>query len=116
MLFARPDPGDRRLERLWDEVTPRLSENWTLERMAAICFLSEEHLRRLCRKELGRSPINHLIHLRMQKAAELLAKTDDKVESVAAAVGYANAFVFSNTFKRWIGFRPSDYRRKRQPL
>lgn len=115
MLFARPNPGDRRMERLWDEVTQRLSENWTLERMAAICFLSEEHLRRLSRRELGRSPINHLIHLRMLKAAELLAKTDDKVESVALSVGYANAFVFSNTFKRLIGWRPSEYRKKRQP-
>gem|GEM_PF-5729283 len=48
----------------------------------------------------------------MQKAAELLAKTDDQVESVASAVGYANAFVFSNTFKRWVGWRPSEYRKK----
>jgi AraC-like DNA-binding protein len=115
LLFVRPNPGDRRLERLWEEVAPKLSEAWTLERMAAICFLSEEHLRRLCKKELGRSPVNHLIHLRMQKAAELLALTEDKVEVVATAVGYANAFVFSNTFKRWIGWRPSEYRKKRQP-
>ncbi len=113
--FAMPEPRDPRLQRLWDEVAVNVGAEWTLEKMAARCNLSEEHLRRLCKRELGRSPVHQLIHLRMQRAAELLARTNDKVEVIACEVGYANAFVFSNTFKRWVGWRPSEYRRKRQP-
>ncbi len=113
LQFAKPEPRDPRLERLWEEVSQDLGALWTLERMAARCHMSEEHLRRLCKRELGRSPVHQLIHLRMQRAADLLARTDDKVEVVASDVGYANAFVFSNTFKRWVGWRPSEYRRKR---
>jgi transcriptional regulator GlxA family with amidase domain len=41
----------------------------------------------------------------MRKAAELLSTTQLKVESVANAVGYQNPFVFSNTFKEWVGWR-----------
>lgn len=115
VAFARPEPRDSRLEKLWELVAQDLGSDWTLDRMASFCHLSEEHLRRLCRRELGRSPVHHLIHLRMLRAAELLARTEDKIEVVAREVGYANAFVFSNTFKRWVGWRPSDYRRKRQP-
>ncbi len=115
LQFARPEPRDPRVERLWERVETSLGEDWTLERMAALCNLSGEHLRRLCRRELGRSPVHQLIHLRMLRAAELLARTHDKVEVVASAVGYSNAFVFSNTFKRWVGWRPSEYRRKRRP-
>jgi len=116
MLFARPETGDKRLERVWIQVSKSLEQAWTLERMASICFLSEEHLRRLCRREVGRSPINHLIFLRMRRASELLLETDDKIEAIASAVGYANAFVFSNTFKRWIGWRPSEYRLEKRPI
>jgi AraC-like DNA-binding protein len=113
LQFAQPEPRDPRLERLWEEVASDLKSLWTLERMARICNLSEEHLRRLCRRELGRSPVHHLMHLRMLRAAELLARTDDKIEVIANEVGYANAFVFSNTFKRSVGWRPSEYRSKR---
>jgi AraC-like DNA-binding protein len=115
LLFAKPERGDKRLERLWASVDERLGEAWSLERMAAVCFLSEEHLRRLCRREVGRSPMNQLVFLRMRRASELLLQTEDKVEVIAHAVGYANAFVFSNTFKRWIGWRPSEYRLQRRP-
>lgn len=83
---------------------------WTLGELADIACLSGEHLRRLCRKELGRSPMQHLTHLRLQRARHLLSITDDKVEVIARAVGFESAFTFSNTFYKWIGWRPSEFR------
>ncbi|MES2571676.1 MAG: helix-turn-helix transcriptional regulator, partial [Verrucomicrobiota bacterium] len=91
-------------------VAARLGEPWSLDRLAQHSHLSTEHLRRLCRRELGRSPMHHVIFLRMQLAAKLLATTSDKIETIADAVGYENPFVFSTTFKKWVGWRPSDYR------
>jgi AraC-like DNA-binding protein len=46
----------------------------------------------------------------MQLAARLLATTDHKIETIAREAGYENPFVFSTTFKKWIGWRPSEYR------
>jgi AraC-like DNA-binding protein len=97
-------------------VATRLGEPWNLDRLAARCHLSTEHLRRLCRRELGRSPMHQVIYLRMQLAAKLLATTDDKIETIAHEVGYENPFVFSTTFKKWVGWRPSDYRARRPGL
>ena len=56
--------------------------------------------------------MHQVIYLRMQHAAKLLATTGDKIETIATAVGYENPFVFSTTFKKWVGWRPSDYRLK----
>jgi AraC-like DNA-binding protein len=114
MRFARPWQTDDRLGHLWEHVATRLAEPWNLDRLALRCHLSTEHLRRLCRRELGRSPMQHVIYLRMQHAAKLLSTTDDKVETIATAVGYENPFVFSTTFKRWVGWRPSEYRAKQR--
>jgi AraC-like DNA-binding protein len=51
-------------------------------------------------------------YLRLRRAAELLATTEHTVGAIAQQVGYQNAFVFSNAFTKWIGWRPSQFRRK----
>ncbi|MBI5772575.1 MAG: AraC family transcriptional regulator [Verrucomicrobia bacterium] len=112
LRFAQPWRGDDRLWKLWEKVAADLTADWTLERLAAEAHLSREHLRRLCRRQLGRSPRHHLTYLRMRRAAELLIATDDKIETIAQNVGYVNPFVFSTTFKKWIGWRPSEHRQK----
>ncbi len=108
--FAQPWQQDDRLWRVWEKVSNDVGRDWTLNALAADAHVSAEHLRRLCRKSLGRSPMHHVTWLRMRKAAELLSTTPLKIETIANAVGYQNAFVFSNTFKKWIGWRPSEHR------
>jgi AraC-like DNA-binding protein len=111
LRFAQPHSTDERLWRVWQRVETDLARGWTLDELAAIACLSGEHLRRLCRKELGRSPMQHLTHLRLQRSRHLLSITDDKVEVISRAVGFESAFTFSNTFFKWIGRRPSDFRK-----
>ena len=38
----------------------------------------------------------------------------DKIETIAHACGYENPFVFSTTFKKWVGWRPSEYRARKR--
>lgn len=112
LQFAQPWQMDERLSRLWERVEPRLGEAWTVDSLAAEACMSGEHLRRLCGQQLGRPPLRHLTWLRMRAAAELLASTTEKIETIARSVGYQNPFVFSTTFKKWIGWRPSEHRPK----
>lgn len=110
LRFAQPHTRDDRLWRVWQRVETDLARAWSLDQLAEIGCMSGEHLRRLCRKELGRSPMQHLTHLRLQRARHLLSITDDKVEVIAREVGFESAFTFSNTFFKWVGSRPSDFR------
>ena len=107
--FAAPKRPDSRLWQLWERVAARLDHPWTIVEMAASIHLSEKQLQRLCLKELGRSPRQQLIWLRMRRAAELLLERDSKIETIANRVGYQNPFVFSTTFKRVMGWPPSEY-------
>lgn len=110
LRFAQPWHVDDRLRHLWEAVSADLSADWNLEKLSRQCHFSAEHLRRLCHQEMGRSPMHQVTYLRMERAAKLLVATRDKIEVIAAAVGYDNPFVFSRTFKKWIGWPPSDYR------
>lgn len=111
--FVEPWREEERLVRVWSAVQGDLARPWSLNDLAGIATTSTEHLRRLCRKSLGRSPMQQLTTMRVQRAAHLLATTDRKIEDIARKVGYLNPFAFSNTFKKMTGFRPSSYRARK---
>lgn len=112
--FAQPWHVEDRLTQLWEAVAKKPGEPWHLGELARRAHCSGEHLRRLCRSQLGRSPMQHVTYLRIRHAAGLLTETSLKLEAIADEVGYANPFVFSNTFKKWTGWRPSEYRSRPQ--
>jgi len=113
LRFAEPSDQPDQLRMLWERVAGNLADAWTLTRLAREAGYSNEHLRRLCRRQLGRSPMHQVTYLRMRRASELLASTEQTIESISHEVGYQNPFVFSNAFTKWIGWRPSEYRRKK---
>jgi AraC-like DNA-binding protein len=108
--IAQPWQVDERLWAVWDEVVRDLAADWTLDVLAQRFRTSKEQFRRVCLRELGRSPMQHLASLRIERAQHLLASTDDKVESIARQVGFDDASVFSRAFKRWVGRSPKSYR------
>ncbi len=110
--MVRPEKGDVRLRRLWEEVGADLGRPWTVEVLAGRVSISGEHLRRLCQRHLGRSPMSHVVSLRMRQAMALLASDFCTIETVAQKVGYDNPFAFSTAFKRYQGISPSEYRFK----
>lgn len=108
--LAEPWRRDERLRKLWAKVEQSIAEDWSVATLAHAAHVSEEHFRRLCWKELGRSPIAHLTSLRVQAAQTMLATTNDKQEVIAKLVGYQSPIAFSRAFKRWAGCHPSEYR------
>ena len=108
--LASPWQGNQRLWKLWDEVEKQPGAPWSLGELAKRAHLSAEHLRRLCLRELGRSPMHHVAYVRMQRARQLLEMSDDKLETLAPQVGYADPLVFSRAFRRWVGVTPTEYR------
>ena len=113
LRFIKPTNQPDQLRLLWERVSALLSDPWNLAKLARVAGYSNEHLRRLCRRQLGRSPMHQVTYLRMRRAAELLATTEQTIESISHEIGYQNPFVFSNAFTKWIGWRPSEYRRKK---
>ncbi len=112
---ARPWRGDSRIGDLWTRVARELASDWKLSSLAASCHLSAEHLRRVCRRELGRTPMEHVTYMRVQRAQDLLVTTEAKLDAIAPQVGYHSAMVFSRAFVRCTGMTPTAYRRRGTP-
>lgn len=63
------------------------------------------------KKELGMTPGRYLLNLRLEYARRQLIATDDTIDAIAAASGYADRFHFSKAFKNFYGTPPGAYRR-----
>ncbi len=106
---ATRDPQVRRALTLMHE---RSSHPWTLEELAQHAGLSRTALAERFRHAMGDTPLNHLRLLRMQRAMRLLAESGHRLETVAAEVGYQDAFSFSKVFKRTVGVSPKIFRQR----
>lgn len=108
--FAALTEVDASFSALWESVAATLAGPWSLETLAQTAGCSREKLRQLCSRYLGRSPMQHLSHLRLEKAARLLMESDSKLETIAGEVSFANGFILSKAFLKWSGVRPSEFR------
>lgn len=73
---------------------------------------SAEHLARSCRRFYG-IPLNELINrARIARVQYLLQTTEEKVTTLAFAVGYNNLAHFYRVFERLIGETPHSWRRR----
>jgi len=79
---------------------------------AELTGLSQPYLSRLFKEEMGRTFMEYVTELRIDKARELLENPDAKVYEVVGAVGYTEYAYFVRVFKRIVGYSPSDYRKQ----
>ena len=62
----------------------------------------------------GQTFTEYLIHIRLNKAKEMLRSTDIKNSQIAREVGYNDAHYFSYIFKKNTGITPTEYRTQYQ--
>jgi AraC family transcriptional regulator len=89
----------------------RLSEDISLDELAAEARLSPFHFARMFKESVGVPPRVHLTRLRLERACELLETTDLPVTEIALEMGYSSNSVLTRLFVKHRHMTPSDYRR-----
>ena len=110
----RRSPAPARLKKLFELLESDLRTLWTTAMLAEKLHMSPSLLYQLCRKHCGRAPGEIVSEVKFRYASELLRRTDDKIDAIAAAVGYGNAFAFSKAFHKFTGKRPAEIRKQKQ--
>lgn len=111
-FIERPVPrrAGAKLSTVLDTIRGRLSESWSLERMASEACMSVRGLHRHVRDATGMAPGEWLLAERLARARELLEETRLPVEQVAREVGFGAGATLRNHFRAMIGLSPADYR------
>jgi AraC-like DNA-binding protein len=85
-------------------------ERITLDELADKSHLSPRHFSRVFQECIGRAPIDHLMHVRCQKAAELLKGTERTITDIAFVCGFSDSNYFTRCFRKTMNVTPKQYR------
>jgi AraC-like DNA-binding protein len=80
------------------------------DQLTALAGMSESTLTRSFHKIMGCSPIEHVIRVRVGRAAELLRRSGMRVTEAAFACGFGDSNYFTRQFRKVMGVSPREYR------
>jgi len=86
----------------------------TLEELASECRLSRSHFARAFRKTTGRPPHAWLVEQRLERAKDLLLKSDLPLAEIADICGFSDQSHFTRVFGAALGVAPGEWRRLRR--
>lgn len=101
---------DGRLGRAIAAMQDRPAHGFTLAELAEVAGMSRSVFAARFASALLKSPIEFLKTLRLERAANLLARTDLPVKAVAAQVGYSSRSAFTRAFVTRHGTGPTTFR------
>ncbi|MFB6806912.1 GlxA family transcriptional regulator [Streptomyces sp. NPDC056387] len=110
--LSRPPASRRDIDALRAHITDHLGADLSAAALAARMCMSERHLARTFRKELGTSPAAYVEAVRVEAARRLLETTDEPLEQVAAAAGLGSVETLHRAFRKQIATTPAAYRRR----
>lgn len=100
-------------ERVRRHIAERYESITCLSEIAAACFVDEAYICRLFKRFGRESPFQYLLHLRLNRAAELLQTTDLLIKDISSRLRFTDAFNFSRTFRHAFGISPNELRKGR---
>ncbi len=88
----------------------------SVEFLSSELAMSRVHLYKKLQSLTGRSPIEFIRLIRLQRAAQLLQKSQLTISEIAYQVGYNNAKYFSKHFKAEFKMLPSEFANKSEQV
>jgi len=92
-------------------IDSRYSQNIRIQDFCDKYFFSREYLSKLFKARYQSGIYEYLLSVRMERAKELLADPEIRIQDIASRVGYADNNYFSKAFRNYYGIAPTEYRR-----
>lgn len=100
----------QRIKLMLQYMQEHCAEPLSIAQIARQAMISESECIRCFRATIDSSPIQYLKQYRIQKAAELLRATDEKIADIGTLCGFMDTSYFTKTFREHKGCTPSRYR------
>jgi AraC-like DNA-binding protein len=98
------------VERAVRHMKAHLDEPLDLDRLAQIAAISKFHFVRVFNEVTGTTPHHFVACLRVQRAKELLLRSESSITDICLEVGYTSLGSFSTTFRELVGLSPQGFR------
>ncbi|WP_163834834.1 helix-turn-helix transcriptional regulator [Spartinivicinus ruber] len=102
------------LSRLNKFVLTNLSRKISIFELAKDQYMSPSHFHAVFKQQVGMTPFQYVIKLRVQEAERLLATTQLPLVEIASLTGFCHQSALNRVFKQVIGYTPKAFRLRRQ--
>lgn len=89
------------------------AEAVTMDQLADLLGCNSSYMYRLFKAEIGKSPNDYIIGVRMEQARQYLRTTQLNLREIALSVGYSDVYYFSRLFKKQFGVSPLQSRKRK---
>lgn len=93
-------------------MTEHYDEHITVEELAQMTYISASHYYKVFNGVTGRSPMDYLTDVRVEKARELLVMTNFSIADIAAKCGFESPAYFSYVYRKNKGYPPIKERKR----
>ncbi len=98
-----------------DIVEKNIYQDLSMEELAHLCNMSLSSFKRKFKELFDEPPASYIRNKRLEKAAELLRVSENRIIEIAFDCGFSNTDMFSKSFKSKFGKSPSAYRKSFEP-
>jgi len=102
----------RLLGKLHEYLMEHYSEKVSLATACSIVGMSESKFTRFFKAATGETFVSYLTRLRLNRAMQLLEKSNKTIADIAIETGFSDQSYFDRVFRRYFKKRPSDVRRR----
>jgi AraC family transcriptional regulator len=102
---------DPRLKQVLSFVEDNLSQDLSIDQLAAVARVSPSHLKDVFRRSMGVPVYQYVIQRRVELAKSLLSKNNLSIAEVASASGFAHQSHLARHMRRVLGASPSAMKR-----
>lgn len=95
-----------------DYIHDHYDEEINLTTLADIMHLNRHYVSRFFKEAVGMNFIDYLTAYRIEKAKQLLMKTEESITEISGTVGYIDSTYFSKLFKKKVGQSPYQFRKQ----
>lgn len=91
-------------------IDDHFKENITLDMLSELAHINKYYLVHAFTQEMGISPINYLVHKRIEESRHMLLNTGHSISEISQIMGFSSPSYFSQCFSRLNRMSPREYR------
>ena len=101
-------------DHLLDYMKQNCTNRLIIKDLAAKCGYTAEHFSRMFKEYTGKTPVSYMMECRINKAKELLIKTDQSIDTIMFECGFSNRTAFFKKFSEMEKTTPLQFRKNQK--
>ena len=110
---SKQEIADKRIIKVIRYIRENIHRNICLDELSALCYITNDHLIRIFKKEMQCPPLQYINRKKVEKAQLMLSISDKSIKDIAHSLSFDNLSYFHRLFKKITGCSPGSYRERR---